>query len=481
MPKRSLAGQLDQAITKMLAGSQKTKPVRSDKETEAYLAIARTLRDLPREGFKATLKKNLERSISMATTAESTAVRTFAAPRLTFKRAAKAIEFYKEAFGAKETVRFENEMGLGHAEMTIGDSVIMFAEEWPAGGRYSAETWGHSPVLMEIQVSDVDAFVKHAVVAGAKLLHPPTDEFYGYRVASVLDPFGYSWGVHAIKEELSVEEMHRRFREMMPPPRKPAVSPIPKGYRALTPYLVAQDADALVNFVKQTFNAEEKFRAVGSAGGYHCEVKLGDSMLMIGGGGPGLSWSGETMPGAFHVYVRNCDEVYQRALAAGGESMGEPTDQSYGERSASVKDSAGNYWYIATYQGDSYKWKGATDVMPYLHPLRADPMISFLKRAFGAEEVSRYATPEGVVQHAVVTINDSPLEMGEAHDKYQPMHSMFYIYVPDCDSVYKNALAAGATSIAEPKDQPYGDRNGAVKDPFGNQWYIGTHIKDVTS
>lgn len=481
MAKPSLAGQLDQAITKMLAGSRKGAPARADKETKAYLPIAETLRDLPREDFKATLKKNLERSISMATTAESTAVRTFAAPRLTFKRAAKAIEFYKDAFGAKETTRFENEMGLGHAEMTIGDSVIMFAEEWPGGGRYSAETWGHSPVQMEIQVPDVDAFVKHAVAAGAKLLRPPTDEFYGYRVASVLDPFGYTWGVYTIKEEISVEEMHRRFREMMPPPKKPAVDPIPKGYRTLTPYLVAQDADALVNFVKQTFNAEEKFRAVGSAGGYHCEVRLGDSMLMIGGGGPGLSWSGETMPGAFHVYVRNCDEAYKRALAAGGESVGEPTDQSYGERSASVKDAAGNYWYIATYQGDSYKWKGASDVMPYLHPLRADPMIGFLKRAFGADEVARYATPEGVVQHAVVNINDSPLEMGEAHDKYQAMHSMFYIYVPDCDSVYKNALAAGATSIAEPKDQPYGDRNGAVKDPFGNHWYIGTHIKDVTA
>jgi PhnB protein len=70
--------------------------------------------------------------------------------------------------------------------------------------------------------------------------------------------------------------------------------------------------------------------------------------------------------------------------------------------------------------------------------------------------------------------------MGEAHEVYGPMASMFYLYVPDCDALYRRALALGATSISEPKDQPYGDRSGGVKDAFGNQWYIATHIKDVT-
>jgi uncharacterized glyoxalase superfamily protein PhnB len=71
------------------------------------------------------------------------------------------------------------------------------------------------------------------------------------------------------------------------------------------------------------------------------------------------------------------------------------------------------------------------------------------------------------------------MEMGEAHGKYQPMPAMFYLYVPDCDAVYRRALAAGATSISEPKDQSYGDRSAGVKDVFGNQWYIATHIKDM--
>ncbi|MBV9181065.1 MAG: VOC family protein, partial [Acidobacteria bacterium] len=271
-------------------------------------------------------------------TEPTASTRVFAAPRLAFKKAAKAMEFYKAAFGAKETMRFENEYGFGHAEMMIGDSTIMFAEEWPEGGRYSAETWGHSPVTMNIHVPDVDSFVEHAVAAGAKLVMPPTDQFYGYRDATLQDPFGYTWGISTVKEEIPVEEMLRRFRTMMPPKKEPRVPPVPKGYRTLTPYIVAANADALVDFVKATFNAQETFRSVGGGGGLHCEVRLGDSMIMIGGGGPGLAWRGEPSPGAFHVYVRDCDAIHQRALRAGGESIQEPVDQEYGERSSTVKD-----------------------------------------------------------------------------------------------------------------------------------------------
>jgi PhnB protein len=118
-------------------------------------------------------------------------------------------------------------------------------------------------------------------------------------------------------------------------------------------------------------------------------------------------------------------------------------------------------------------------VQPYLHPLRAEPVVHFLKRAFGAREMGRHATPDGVVHHTTIKIGDSFMEMGEAQGIYQPMPTMFYLYVPNCDELYHRALAAGATSISEPVDHDYGDRSGAVKDTFGNQWYIATHIKDV--
>ena len=184
-------------------------------------------------------------------------------------------------------------------------------------------------------------------------------------------------------------------------------------------------------------------------------------------------------PNALHVYVEDADTITEKAVAAGATLIDGVRDQEYGERSSTVKDAAGNYWYIATAKGESYVPKGLHNVNPYLHPLRAEPLIAFLKRAFQAEEVAKYASPDGVVHHAVIRVGDSVIEMGEAHGKYEPMPAMFYLYVPKMDDVYKQALAAGATSFQEPTDQPYGDRNAAVKDAFGNKWYIATHIKDV--
>jgi PhnB protein len=486
MAKLSVYEQLDGAVQAIVTRLSDAKAYESrdgaDARVVPLIRLATELRDLPREEFKARLRNKLERSTSMATTTEPiAAVRTQASPRMTFKNAAKAIEFYKQAFGAKESMRFEVGGGIAHAEIMIGDSSIMLSEEWPDGGRYSAETVGSSPVWMVIRVPDVDAFVAHAVAAGAKLERPVADQFYGHRDGILLDPFGYTWSISTVTEEMSVEEMHRRFNAMMPPQeaKKPAVDPVPPGYRTLTTYLVARDADGLIDFVKKTFGAEEKFRSIGSAGGRHAEVRIGDSMLMIGGGIPGGTWKGEPLPSAFHVYVPDCDAVYQRALDAGATSIAAPADQPYGERSGSVKDAAGDQWYIATRSSGNYKWEGAPDVQPYLHPLRAEPVINFLKRAFGAEDLGRATSPDGVMHHATIKIGDSFMEMGEAQGPYQPMPTMFYLYVPNCDDMYHRALAAGATSISEPKDQPYGDRSGAVKDVFGNQWYIATHFKDV--
>ena len=414
------------------------------------------------------------------------AVRTSAAPRLAFRDPAKAIEFYKRALGAKETFRFEVGGQIPHAEIMIGDSTINIAGEWPEGGRFSAETLGHSPVSMSIQVDDVDVFTEHAVAAGMKLVRAAQTQFYGHRDALLQDPFGYSWAVVTVIEEMSVEEMHRRMQGMTKgpeggkmPEQKKAVSPVPKGYRTVTPYLVVPDVDAVINLVKKAFGGEEIFRAVGGAGGYHCEVRVEDSMLMIGGGGAGVAWKGEPMLGAFHVYVRDCDAAYQRALEAGGKSLTEPADQFYGERSAGVIDAAGNHWYIATAKASGYKSEGAPAIQPYMHPLRVDPVMNFLKRAFGAEDLGRYTAPDGVVHHMTINIGDSHLEMGEAQGPYQPMKSMFYLYVPNVDDVYRTALAAGAKSMNEPADQPYGDRVGAVTDIFGNQWWIATHVRDM--
>jgi PhnB protein len=478
MPKRSLFDQLDLAITQLLTLPE-ARVAQIDPEIAPLVRIASQLRDLPRAEFMERLKSDLERSTAMSTTAKPVAAtRTSAAPRIAFKSAAKAIDFYKAAFGAKETMRFELEGQIPHAELMIGDSVILVTDEWPEGGRFSAETLGNSPVAMALSVPNVDAFFQHAVDAGATIVYPVKDQFYGRREGTLRDPFGYLWSVSTITEEISVEEMHRRMGQ--PPQKpKPAVDPVPKGYRTVTPYVVVQNAAALLDFMKDTFSGEEVFRSIGGAGGIHAEVRIGDSMLMVGGGGPELAWRGQAKPQAFHIYVHDCDATYQRALEAGATSIAEPVDQSYGERSGSVQDSGGNNWYIATFKGDSYKWEGAPDIQPSLHPLRSAPVIDFLKRAFDAEEVGRHQTPDGVIRHATVKVGDSYMELGDAHGPYQPTERMFYLYVPNCDELYLRAIAAGGKSISEPTDHPYGDRSGAVKDAFGNEWWIATHIKDV--
>jgi PhnB protein len=475
--------QLNRAVDVLLVQADGKLP-KLETNVEPLMRLAADLRGLPREEFKTRLKAELleGRKIMSAVAEPVAAVQTIAIPRLTFKDAAKAIEFYKNAFGAKETMRFEAGGKIAHAEITIGSSAVMLAEEWPEGGRFSPETLGNSPVMMVLSVPDVDAFVARALGVGAAIERPIADQFYGHREGTVKDPFGYLWTVSMVKEEMSVEEMHRRMEAMTKADRaskKPAVNPVPRGFRTVTPYLIAPDGPALLEFTKQAFGAEETFRTVGSAGGLHGEARIGDSMLMIGGGIPGREFSVTPNAHALHLYVEDADAVYKKALAAGATSIDEPRDQEYGERSGSVKDPAGNYWYIATQKGESYIPKGLNNVNVYMHPLRAEPVITFLKRAFGAREIARYASPDGIVHHAEIRVGDSVVEMGESHGKYPPMPTMFYMYVPDCGSVYRQALTAGATSISEPTDMPYGDRTASVKDVFGNTWCIATHIKDV--
>jgi PhnB protein len=134
-----------------------------------------------------------------------------ATPYLIVKGAARAIEFYKKAFGATELMRMTQPDGrIGHAEIKIGDSPIMLADEFPEMGSRSPESLGGSPVSVLLYVQDVDAVFKQAVAAGAKVTRPVKDQFYGDRSGGVTDPFGHQWYVATHKEDVSPEEMHRR-------------------------------------------------------------------------------------------------------------------------------------------------------------------------------------------------------------------------------------------------------------------------------
>jgi len=224
---------------------------------------------------------------------------------------------------------------------------------------------------------------------------------------------------------------------------------------------MVRDADGLMDFLKRAFGAEPVMRMGTPKGGVHGEMRIGNSMVMIGGG--------EALPekstSAIHMYVPDPDAVYQRAIAAGGKSLGAVEDRSYGERSGFIEDPFGNHWYIGAPLGGRPIPEDHVTANPYAHAKSARALMAFLGQAFGAQEVAVHEMG-GRVMHAEVRIGDSILEMGEADGT-----SAFYVYVDDPDAAYRSALAAGATSLMEPADQPYGERNAGVVDPWGNQWF----------
>jgi len=256
------------------------------------------------------------------------------------------------------------------------------------------------------------------------------------------------------------------------------VKPVREGFHTITPYIIVPGATGLIDFMKAAFGATELFRVQrpGTNMIMHAEVRIGDSMIELSDGNEQFA----PTPGAIHLYVKEADAAYKRALELGAESLRTPVDQPYGDREGSVKDAFGNHWYIATHKGATYIPEGLRTVTPYIHARGADRLMAFTKNAFGAEEIERHLGPEGTIVHGAVKIGDSVLEMGEAHAEFGPMASTLHLYVPDTDALYERALAAGATSIQPPADQPYGDRSAGVKDPFGNRWFVATHIKDVT-
>jgi PhnB protein len=135
-------------------------------------------------------------------------------PYLSAREAARALEFYKKAFGAKEIMRMPGPEGkIGHAEIRIGDSRIMVADEHPQMDFLGPQSRGGTTVHLHVYVKDVDATVAQAVAAGAKLTRPVKDQFYGDRLGTVEDPFGHVWHLATHKEDLSAAEMRKRAEQ----------------------------------------------------------------------------------------------------------------------------------------------------------------------------------------------------------------------------------------------------------------------------
>ncbi|HVM94881.1 MAG TPA: VOC family protein, partial [Candidatus Acidoferrales bacterium] len=217
MAKRGLSDQLDAAVEALMAAPD--DPLTSiDPRLDELLRIAADLRDLPRSDFKEHLKADLQRRAASAGSGTTTSThQSTATPYLLVREAGRAIDFYKRAFGAADRMPpLTDATGkIMHAEIEIGGSRIMLADEAPEWGNHSPQSLGGTPVIIALQVDDVDALAEQAVHAGAEVLIPVADQFYGERSGRLRDPFGHIWIVSTHKEDVSPEEMQQRATAMM--------------------------------------------------------------------------------------------------------------------------------------------------------------------------------------------------------------------------------------------------------------------------
>ena len=234
------------------------------------------------------------------------------------------------------------------------------------------------------------------------------------------------------------------------------------------PYFIVNGADDLIAFLQQTFDAEVVLRVpTPSNTVMHAEVRVGDSLVEMGDAGE--QWRPLVAPQ--HVYVDDVDETYRRAIAAGATSLYEPVNQPYGDREAGVVDARGIEWFIARRLEGAARPAGYGTVTTGFRATGAKQMLEFLQKAFGAEHVS------GTMEHAELRLGETMIELSEAHGQWGPTRGGFHLFVTDCDAVYAEALRAGATSLYEPEDKPYGERSAGVTDAWGNQWYLATPLK----
>ncbi len=336
---------LDEAVDSLLGRGAARSDATADSEVATLLVVAGDLCGLPDPQFKSRLRKDLVPKDQEEEAMSATAVEGLRpgfhtiTPYLVVEGAAELIDFLKEAFGAEERRRVPGPDGkLMHAEVRIGDSVIELGD--------GNESIRSRPSAIHLYVDDADALYRRAIAAGATSLRQPTDQPYGDREASIKDRFGNHWYIATRQENVSKEEMMRRFAGQGGMPRKdPAVAKRPEGFRTVTPFLHPRGTAGLIDFVKKVFGGVTVWEPTVMPDGAiaHAAIRIGDSILEMG------ETHGEfqPMPCGLHVYVDDPDAIYERALRAGATSLYAPADQPYGERSGGVTDPFGNQWFIA--------------------------------------------------------------------------------------------------------------------------------------
>jgi uncharacterized glyoxalase superfamily protein PhnB len=246
------------------------------------------------------------------------------------------------------------------------------------------------------------------------------------------------------------------------------------GINNIAPYILVNGAAKFMEFLLSAFEGSERIRVSRPDGSImHAEVAIGDSVIELGDANEQYP----ARPMTTHLYVPDADATYARALQAGATPIYAPTDDHpSGDRWGEAKDPFGNTWYIATPKGWTPGPEGLRAVQPYLHLHNAHNMIPFIEAALGAQATGVHKSPDGLVRHATIEIAGATFEIDEASGETQPNQSYLHVYVPDTDALYAQAVRAGATPVEPPRDAPYGDRAAAVKDPFGNTWFLATYL-----
>jgi PhnB protein len=244
------------------------------------------------------------------------------------------------------------------------------------------------------------------------------------------------------------------------------------AYRAVTPGFSVQGATGFLDFVKRAFDAREKEitwsddKTIG-----HGEVLIGDSLIEISEARP--QWPAK--PCSVHLYVPDTDAQYARAVAAGAAAVTPPADAPYGDRTANVRDVAGNNWFIATRREGPAVPADFHSITPYVITKNADAVMALATAAFSAVSRAHFPAPDGKVMHAEMQIDDSIVEFSDGGAEWPPAPCNLHLYLPDVDGAYRRALDAGATSVYEPTARPYGDRECALLDQGGNHWFVATY------
>lgn len=337
MAERSIIDQLDDAVAAMAEGRQ-FDPTNLGPELAGLVAVAHDMIGLPGEAFKSELKQQLIRRVEMSSPERQVETNTTAkqsdesgyikepqmrrdnrhavTPYITVHRPAELIDFVTEAFGGIEHFRATGSAGGMHAEVSIGDSVVMI------GG---AEHIEPMPTAIHLYVPDVDEAYERAVKAGAKSLMPVSDQPYGERSGGVEDVHGNRWYIATPFVPLQT---------------------IAKDLHTVTVYFHPIGAQGFIDFVTNAFGGKELMRHAEGDMIMHAKVQIGDSVIELGE----ARYPEQPLPTAIYLDVNDVDATYEQALKAGGTSMLAPTDQAYGDRSAWVKDPFDNVWYIAAPQ-----------------------------------------------------------------------------------------------------------------------------------